>query len=227
MSAQPEGIFSYTGRRREVSLALLVLVNLLPLAGVLYLEWDVASLIVLYWSENLVLGFYTLLKMLTKAPFKGLGMGAFFSLHYGGFCAGHGLFILVMLFKSDIDPVPGEPWPLFLVFFQMLLNVIREVLALAPQAWIIAFGALFVSHGASYVLNFLLGGERNRQTLSQVMMAPYARIVLLHFVIILGGGIAMAIGQPLIMLLVLVLLKTGLDYKMHVREHVQLNPESS
>ena len=58
----------YGGLRRRASLGLLVLVNLLPLVGVLWLDWDVAALMILYWSENLVLGFYTLLKMLTVSP---------------------------------------------------------------------------------------------------------------------------------------------------------------
>ncbi len=46
---------TYAGVRRRLSLVVLVLVNLLPLAGVLFFDWDVAALVILYWSENLVL----------------------------------------------------------------------------------------------------------------------------------------------------------------------------
>ena len=42
----------------------LLLANLIPVFGVLYLDWDVGSIIVLYWAENLVIGFYTILKIL-------------------------------------------------------------------------------------------------------------------------------------------------------------------
>ena len=94
---------SYDGLRRRASLALLVLVNLLPLVGVLYFDWDVAGLMVLYWSENLVLGFYTLAKMLIISPLGGLGLGTFFCIHYGGFCAGHGLFIITLLLDQNIE----------------------------------------------------------------------------------------------------------------------------
>lgn len=209
----------YSGRRRAISLVLLVLVNILPLLGVLLLDWDVVALMVLYWSENLVLGFYTLLKMLVASGWRGLGLGLFFCIHYGGFCAGHGLFILIMLVNDDFEPMPGDPWPLFLVFPQLLFNVIREVLSFAPPEWLLAFAALFVSHGASFVMNFLLGGEKDETRAKDLMKQPYSRIMLLHVAIIAGGMGVMALGQPVAMLLALVLLKLGLDVKLHLREH--------
>lgn len=213
---------SYSGLREHASLLFLVVVNLIPLAGVLFFDWNVLGLLVLYWSENLVLGFYTLLKMLVKSPLGGLGMGLFFSIHYGGFCAGHGLFILSIVADVKVDPIPGDPWPLFLVFPQMLINVVHQVLAIAPPEWLYAFAALVVSHGISFVLNFLLGGERDELGLNQLMSAPYGRIVVLHIAIILGGIAVMALGQPLAMLLILVLLKLGVDVTLHLREHRKL-----
>lgn len=209
----------YEGLRRRVSLVALVLVNLLPLLGVLVFHWDVAALVVLYWSENLVLGFYTLLKMLVKSPLGGLGSGLFFLIHYGGFCAVHGVFILALLVDENVDPMPGDPWPLFLVFPQLLINVVRQVLDFAPPQWLFAFVALVISHGISFVLNFLLAGEREALTLRELMGAPYGRILVLHVAIILGGFAVMALGEPVALLVVLVLLKLGLDIKLHLREH--------
>jgi hypothetical protein len=209
----------YEGLRRQVSLLALVLVNLLPLLGVLFFHWDVAALVVLYWSENLVLGFYTLLKMLVKSPLGGLGSGLFFLIHYGGFCAVHGLFIMALLVDGNVDPMPGDPWPLFLVFPQLLLNVVRQVLDYAPPEWLFAFGALVISHGISFVVNFLLADEREELSLRDLMGAPYGRIVVLHVAIILGGFAVMALGEPVALLVVLVLLKLALDIKLHLREH--------
>lgn len=210
---------SYTGARRLASLGALVVVNLIPLLAVLFFNWDVAALIILYWSENLVLGFYTLVKMLIRSPLGGLGSGLFFCIHYGGFCAVHGLFILVMLVDDQFDPMPGDPWPLFLVFPQLLFNVVGQILSFAPPEWLLAFAALFISHGTSFVANFLLAGEGERQDLKELMGAPYGRIVILHVAIIIGGIGVMAMGQPVAMLVILVLLKLGLDIKLHQREH--------
>ena len=209
----------YSGRRRQVSLVLLVLVNILPLAGVVFLDWDVLALMILYWSEYLVLGFYTVARMLLKSPLGGLGYGMFFGIHYGGFCAVHGLFILVLLAGVDFNPFEGETWPLFLVFIQLLVNVIKAVLAMAPPAWLAAFAALFISHGASFVMNFILAGEKEQVTLKALMNAPYKRIVVLHVAVIAGGGAVIALGQTIGMLLVLVCLKLALDITLHLREH--------
>ena len=207
------------GYRRDASLVALVAVNLIPLLGVFLFEWDVAALLVLYWSENLVIGFFTLLRMLVVSPLGSLFSGLFFLIHYGGFCGVHGLFIVVMLLDGEFNPMDDDPWPLFLVFPQILYNVARHVLASAPPEWLWAFAALFASHGISFIVNFLFGPERERWTIRALMGAPYGRIVILHIAIIAGGFAVMALGQPLYMLVVLVLMKTGVDVVLHQREH--------
>ncbi|MCB1731303.1 MAG: hypothetical protein KDI21_12575 [Halieaceae bacterium] len=63
-----DGEPNHSGLRGRASLLLLVLVNPLPLVEVLLFDRDLAGFMVLHWSGNLVPGFYTLLKMLTKLP---------------------------------------------------------------------------------------------------------------------------------------------------------------
>ena len=53
---------SLLDRLRASALALVV-ANLMPLAGVLALNWNVTPIMVFYWTENLVIGFYNVLKM--------------------------------------------------------------------------------------------------------------------------------------------------------------------
>lgn len=205
--------------RRNISLAALVVVNLIPLVGVMAWDWDVASVVILYWSENIVLGVYTLVKMLAKSPIGGIFMGLFFTIHYGGFCAVHGIFVLALTTDTNPDFIQGEPWPLFLVFVQLLVEVITSVLKMAPPEWLIGFAALFVSHGISLVLNYFMGGEHREQTTKTLMNAPYKRIVILHVAIIAGGFGVAAFGSPTPLLVLLVALKLGLDVWLHRKEH--------
>jgi len=81
-----------------------------------------------------------------------------------------------------------------------------------------AIFGLAVSHGISFVHNFLMNGEYRRTSPPLLMFQPYGRIVVLHITIIIGGGLMMLLGSPTIGLLILVLLKTGLDLAAHLRE---------
>ena len=210
--------------RRTVSLVALVVVNLIPLLGVLLWGWDVGSLVVLYWSENLILGGYTIVKMLAVSPVGGLFSSLFFLIHYGGFCAVHGIFVLSLAMDTEPAFFEGVPWPLFLVFVQLLVSVVQQVLAMAPPEWLIAFSALAVSHGLSLTFNYFMNGEYRNQTVKVLMGAPYKRIVVLHVAIILGAFGVMALGSPLPLLVLLVGLKLGLDLVLHNREH-QVSPD--
>jgi hypothetical protein len=202
----------------HLSLAFLIIANLLPLVGVLFFGWDVAALIVLYWSENLVIGFYNLLKMAFAEGVHAVFPALFFLIHYGGFCAVHGLFIVSLLLEEPARVGDDPPWPLFLVFIQLLFDVVEQVLAQAPPEWILAFIGLFISHGYSFVNNFLLGGERDVATTRSLMSAPYKRIVVLHVAIIAGGFAVISLGQPLLLLIVLIGLKLALDIALHRQE---------
>jgi len=85
--------------KMTLSLLALVAANVVPLVGVVLLGWDAAVIVLLYWTENLVIGFYNILKMaMVKAPHSTvqnskLFVIPFFCLHFGAFCAGHGFFL--------------------------------------------------------------------------------------------------------------------------------------
>ena len=46
------------------SVLALLAANLYPVVGVVFLGWDAFYLLILFWMENLVIGFYTVIKML-------------------------------------------------------------------------------------------------------------------------------------------------------------------
>ncbi len=79
--------------------------------------------------------------------------------------------------------------------------------------------ALVVSHGISFIQNYLRGGENRTATTEQLMQEPYSRIVLLHVVIIAGGFAVLSLDSPLPVLVLLVIGKIALDISLHIREH--------
>lgn len=210
----------------DVSVVSLLAANAVPLFGVLFLKWDAFYIVLLYWAENLVIGFYNILKIAfvkVAQPIENLGklfMIPFFMIHYGGFTAIHGFFVLAIFGKDEHGaPVGNESWPCFFVFLQILLNIISYIIQIIPVAVKLAVLLLFVSHGVSFVYNYLYKGEYTRIKGQTLMGQPYARIFIMHIAIIFGGFLTMTLGSPAGLLIILIGLKTIIDVKMHLREH--------
>ncbi len=172
-----------------------------------------------------MVGFYNILKMAfvkVSHPAEQLGklfMIPFFTIHYGGFCAVHGFFVLTLFEKGEGSSMNNATWPCFFVFLQMLLNVIRHAYSIMSLEMRYAMGALFLSHGVSFVYNYLIKGEYTRIKPDRLMGSPYARIVIMHMAVLFGAFLTVALGSPVGILIVLVALKTSLDVIFHLRQH--------
>jgi hypothetical protein len=130
----------------------------------------------------------------------------FFIVHYGIFWAVHGVFVWSVL--------PG-------LFAGMGGGAIGFGDAFAgPDSTVVvaAAGALFLSHGASFLLNWIGGGEYRSSSAVDEMQAPYGRVVILHLTILFGAFAVAILGAPVGALLVMVVLKTGVDLAAHLAE---------
>jgi hypothetical protein len=215
-------------RKDNLSLAALIGANLIPLAGIFFFNWDVGFIVLLYWFENLIAGFYNIVKMaLVQTDQLSNNAGKlftipFFCLHYGAFCAMHGLFLTVF-FKigesSSLFPANEETWPLHLVFIQILFNVLAKIWAARPPQMIWALLGLFISHGISFFENYILGGEYSRTTIKKLMHQPYQRIIVMHIAIIAGGVFVMSLNSPMPLMIILILLKITFDIFLHRKSH--------
>ena len=131
----------------------------------------------------------------------------FFIVHYGGFMAGHLLFIFGF-FAPEL--VSSSFFPSRETIGQLLHNVALPLVA------------LFISHGISFIHNFIGKREYGRTGTEKQMLAPYRRIILMHITIILGGWLVLLLKAPLFGLMILVLLKTVADIRAHMKEHTRL-----
>ena len=214
----------------DLSTVTLIVANLVPIIGVLLFGWDAGIILLVYWSENLVVGGYNILKMVFAQggfgtnPVSKLFAIPFFAVHFGGFCAVHGVFVYMMaqgmdqVPDIDIFPKAGQWWgPL--VFLQLLLNVISGIWSQVGDDMFWPVVSLVFSHGVSFVQNYLLRGEFRKTTVAQLMIAPYGRIAVMHISIIVAAFPVMALGSPLPLLVLLILAKTLLDTYFHNRGH--------
>ena len=198
---------SAAGRPRWTSgsgLALMV-ANLIPLGGVLVLDWDLGEVITLFWAENAVIGFYSLLKLAVVARWWALFFGPFFLGHYGGFMAAHFLFIYELFVRGIEQGAPEVQ--AFTALADLFLPLWPALLALAA------------SHGISFYTNFLKHKEYVGRTAAEQMGEPYKRVMVLHVTIIFGGWVILLLGSPVPALVLLVALKAGVDFAAHRKEH--------
>jgi hypothetical protein len=178
--------------------------NLIPLAGVLLWGWQLGDVMVLFWAESAVVGFYALAKMAVVGRWLAIPAGVFFVAHFGAFMVMHFLFIYE-IFVRGLAPKGHEP-----AAYEALTGVF---VPLWP-----ALAALFLSHGVSFVIDFLGRGERRATTLAKLTSAPYGRIVLMQLTVIFGGWLAFLLHDARPALALLVALKIGADLYAHRRE---------
>lgn len=192
-------------RSKTWPLALVVVLNLIPVAGVIFWGWSAFALIVLYWLENLVIGVRTLASMFASAAMKGGGSwlgtfftGAFFVFHYGLFCFVHGIFVMALFGSGaggdSIVDLAGAVGTLFATQTNLLIGFASIV------AWqVVQF------------IRFLVGGDVRASNAMELMASPYPRIAVLHMTILLGGFVLLLLNQPVAGIVVLALIKAAYD----------------
>jgi hypothetical protein len=193
--------------RDPVSLASLG-VDLLPLVAVLAFGWGATPLVALYWLENLVIGVFTIFRMIGTAAAALINLGValfmvpFFTVHYGGFCYGHGIFLNVFATGGE-DSFP-TPW-----------GLVTWALGTAPEMlWFV--GAIVAVSTLYFVVDYIGRGEYRRTNASAEMSSPYGRIITLHVAIILGAAVAFSMDEPLAGVLLLILIRVVFGIVMTV-----------
>jgi hypothetical protein len=194
-------------RWQRTSLAALIIANTVPLIGVLAFDWDLYGVMVLYWAENSILGFYNVLKMLRVGGSQAASQTAVFCVHYGIFMFAHFVFVKRLFGPDEWGLFPG---------LDQLIDALRPVAS--------SLAVTFLSHGVSYYTNFLRGREYERTTLDDQMHAPYKRMAVLHVTLIAAGWIIASQGGQVGALVVFIVLKTCVDGWAHLREHGRLAP---
>jgi hypothetical protein len=234
----------------KTSAYVLIAANALPLFGVLFLGWDTFSIVALYWSENVIIGAINVLKMITSNPdmaaiyaykfdksgrtdgdlaekYASTARAAlrgnqaskfflipFFVFHYGLFCLVHGVFVFAFFGHESFGGGFGPFGP---------LTDIGQVFSQERMWWCVI--ALAASHLWSFFVNYIGRGEYRRSIVLVLMAQPYARIVVLHIAIILGGFVSMAFGSNIGILMLLIIGKTLLDLSLHLRQ--QMNNDAA
>lgn len=212
----------------RISVISLIVANLIVAIVVTSEQWGYYSVLLVYWCEAMIVGLYSLGRMCVTCwfgdPFgKRVGMangpsrlvlsmvlGAFFILKFGGFALGMGLCVSsIPSLLADGGSSGG--------FMEIMVGL--EAVGVGVG---VAAAILFVSHGVSFVLNFVGRAEYKRSNVLMLLFKPYLRMALV--LVVLAVGFAGAVASPDLsrttgFAVGVVLIKLLVDAASHVLEH--------
>ena len=221
----------------------LIAVNVIPAIGVLFFGWNAFEVVFLFWMENMVIGCFAVLKMVTahsreitiKDIVDLIPMGWFWS-----------------RISSHVDPsqmeaikvsLPGTTKFLLVPFFCFHYGVFMFVhgalivfllgdgeagfraggipgtLTAAWHNWMwIGLAGLFFEHAREFSSEYLGTGKNRKTSAIFQMVAPYGRIVVMHVIIIAGGFFLVFFQLPRLMAIILVVAKTMMEITKNNRQ---------
>jgi hypothetical protein len=229
----------------SLTAAVHIATNLIPIFGILFFGWNVFALMLIYWCENLIIGFFNALKMAlsgsfdlnaVKIPVSGPDLAKFrnsspdalkyflipfFLFHYGFFCFVHGVFIFI-LFGVLGKNVPSA-MAHFSSFGDIPLIIFRYIITHGLAAGILG---LFFYNAVSFSKEYIQTGEYRRANILLLMFEPYGHIVALHITVLISGFVIMTAGLPRPVAVLIVGIKMYFDSRgfrvLHAKRSRQL-----
>ncbi|HET6837846.1 MAG TPA: DUF6498-containing protein [Gemmatimonadales bacterium] len=216
----------------RTGLAALVVANLFVALQTLRHDWGYYEAMLVFWTEVVILGGFNVLRLLIVGVFGAQPLGSwaarwvdlgsrlnrfiytafgvgFFVVKFGGFAIVIGLF--VVLLPALLTPEGSNGGV-----------SVHQALGAAGPGLLAAAAVLAVSHAVSFIRDFLAGREYQRLTIVGLVFWPYARMVLVAVVLLLGVAVAGSvpgIGRESGFAAVMVLLKLGADLVSYSAEH--------
>jgi hypothetical protein len=224
----PSGAAFSTRQLFYPSSLILIAANLLPLAGVLFWGWDAFVILVLYWFETAIIGFWTLVRVATASrealggitmtgstrPPSPIGLALFFVAHAGIFMGVHFVFLWTLFSGDWASRIHGP-------------REFVEKLIIGTDLWIPLL-VLFVARGIVFFYSAIrarLQRWLNPQRPVRARPAPpdsiaraivggfYARIIVMHIAILFGGFLSFF--GSIAPLIILIAIKTAVDLGIH------------
>jgi len=187
---------------------LAIAVDLTPVVFVLMFGWGAAPLVLLYWAENIIIGVATFARIILSG-LKSWGLiggagslflAAFFTFHYGLFCYGHGVFVFAFAPGMEFSPpAPG---------LDGVIRMMQAAIDYAP-GMAIALGLISIYQAIAIAIDYSPTSQRETPSAIAEMFSPYGRIVVLHIAIFAGAFAMAALGDPMIGVLALILLRAA------------------
>ncbi len=216
----------------------MILANVVPVVGVFFFDWDAFDVVFLYWLENVVIGVFSVLKIVMASgsfadmadfgPMRwkrkslppAVKAGLDQSLANTKLPSGAKLFMVpfFIVHYGFFTFIHG----MFVIFLFKMdwsspgadpFDMMRSAFDFSSWILWVALGSLVVEHGRSFWVDYI-GSGRYRTTSPVVQMfSPYGRIVVMHLAIMAGGFLLVLFQLPRLVVVVLIALKVGFELR--------------
>jgi hypothetical protein len=194
---------------RDTSLLLLIISNLITIYIAVRENWDLSTVMWVYWVQSIVIGIFNFVRIYQLKEFSTENftingqpvtstdearnfVALFFAAHYGLFHFVYLFFLIIGPFSSRYG-YSGNPTDFKYVVLASLV--------------------FFFNHLYSYLHNKPV--DNKKQNIGAIMFYPYARILPMHFAFFLGATAGIAVP-------IFLSIKTLADCIMHIYEHYVL-----
>ncbi len=199
------------------NLLAVALVNLIPIAGVLWLGWDAFTVVFAYWMEGAVIGLFTLLKIIWALPVYDPTPGKSVTYERKNKDVSAS-FTLTQASKATIIPkfigIYGGLMLFYAIFLVLFLGGDRTIDAAAARlkgafpALLTMLAAMILWHTCGFYSDFIRGPAWARSDPMFHFARPFGRFILLHLLIVFGSIITFAFSLPWSYLGLFILLKS-------------------
>jgi len=165
--------------------------NLAALVPIWLGWWGVFPVLGLYWFENACTGWFQYRRLraveqVRPVPQQPFPMSQFFAMHYSIFTGVHGILVLV--------------------FFGLVSGGFRE----AATGWWLSAAVVVFLQWQGY-REWLRADGAMHSSSGRLMAEPYARVLVLHAIVLVGGFLALSAAEPRNILLLFAALKLAVE----------------
>lgn len=201
----------------------LVAANLMPILGVLFLGWDLLSVLLLYWLENLMLCGLALLRIFSRFGLAAIGTALTFLLIFIVLAASH-MAVIVVLAEAlgqaganAPDVSQAADAPLFSALGMIYQGGLSWILLERPQLLFVALPALLASQVFSHWQGPMLAADQLSTSAVGLARHALSHVIVLHIALLLGTAViaALRVFDLLPVLVLLVLFKLWFDLRSH------------
>ena len=203
---------------------LLIGINLIPVWGVWFDNWNAAEVFIVYCLESIIIGFYNIIRMLLTTLVRkkeawgdskdnisimpGYFFILFFVLHYGFF-----IFVQLSIFFgiASMEKTLGVDGVFdFFIHFSKYMSRHSLLLLLC----------LFAGHGIYMLKDFVFTGYYKKASLNYLLFQPYGRILVQQFTVI-TGSFFLLFGAGKLFITVFVFVKMWVETYIDIDKYIR------